>query len=71
LEAIVRRNRQHDPARWQGFDEIRAEIESAVEADERTRERRFEALGKRIADVETHLDHVEEKVDTPDWRQRR
>jgi len=47
LEEIVR------SAGLKGFDEIRAEIESAAEQDDR------------------RLEQLEEKVETPDWRERR
>lgn len=58
LEQLVRR------AGLSGFDEMRAEIDAAVEADERRLTRRLDVLGAEI-------NRVEEKVDQPDWRQRR
>jgi hypothetical protein len=58
LEQIVKR------AGLTGFDEMRAEIESAVEADEKRHE-------KQIVELTRELERVAEITDQPDWRQRR
>jgi hypothetical protein len=58
LEQIVKR------ARLSGFDEMRAEFESA-DASDRAHEQKI------IEDLERKIDHAQEMIDTPDWRDRR